>query len=75
MPSLKPGVGSASSSALSTFRRLPDTVRPSAHRLVSPVDINSSFISDGVSSGFSDHTSAAAPVTCGVAIDVPEYVA
>ena len=56
--------------ALCTLRRPPVIVSPVSAALKSTVPINASF-SAGVASWQTESTSAAAPETCGVAIDVP----
>lgn len=74
MFSLKFGVGLVFLSVLSIFRWLLDMVWLLVYRLVLFVDINSFFILDGVSFGFSDYISVVVFVICGVVIDVFEYV-
>jgi hypothetical protein len=56
--------------ALYTFNRPPVTVRPVNEGIWSTL-ASSTFLSVTVSSVQADSTSAAAPETCGVAIDVP----
>src|SRR5262245_632989 len=67
------GVGGGAkhdATALCTLRRPPVIVWPLRACAASTVPVSASF-SSGVSSWQTDRTSAAAPDTCGVAIDVP----
>src|SRR5436309_7709879 len=68
----KSGVGGAlqARTALLTFRRPPVTVMPLSDGIGSTLFI-SVLLRPAVSSAHTDNSSAAAPETCGVAIDVP----
>ncbi len=65
-----PGAGSRSSARL-TFSRPPVATRPTRPGTGSTPPSSAAFTWAGVASGFFAKRSAAAPATCGVAIDVP----
>ena len=58
-------------SAASRFSRRPDTVLPVSPATASPLLISAVFASATVGAGVSENSTAAAPATCGAAIDVP----
>jgi hypothetical protein len=77
---VKPGAGSSSHTSGSSeqvtaafaFRRPPVVVRPASDAFASEVRRRSAFRPRSLAAGKAAVARAAAPVTCGVAIDVPD---